>query len=121
MALVLVADDEYAIVEIVLEALEMWGHECISASNGRDAIERATERRPELIIMDIMMPIMDGREALGELRRSAELAAIPVILMSAAPRRAIFNGSVPEDIAFLQKPFDLRTLERTVKEKLGTP
>src|SRR5690606_17265254 len=89
MARVLVVDDEYAIVETIVDVLEGEGYESSSASNGREAIERARETRPDLIIMDSMMPVMDGSEAYREMSRDPELASIPVVLMSAAPASTV--------------------------------
>ena len=117
MARVLVVDDEYAIVETIVDVLEGEGYECSSASNGREAIERARETRPDLIIMDNMMPVMDGSEAYREMSRDPELASIPVVLMSAAPASTV-TAPIGTEVTFLRKPFELKVFLKTVADKL---
>ena len=63
--------------------LEKGGFQVISASNGREAIELARTHRPDLILMDIQMPVMDGYEATVQLKADAELRAVPVVALTA--------------------------------------
>jgi CheY-like chemotaxis protein len=115
---ILIVDDEYAIVETLVDLLEEAGHTCVSAANGRDGVELAKEKHPDLIVMDVMMPVMDGREALQVMSHDPELSKIPVILMSAAPRSVALPEELDEHVAYLKKPFDLHEFLRTIAEKL---
>ncbi len=99
---VLVVDDEAYIVEFLCLLLEEEGYRVLRASDGRQAWELALQARPDLVISDIMMPGMTGLQLLDRLRGSTDLAATPVILMSAVSRTP---GS--EGVLFVPKPFDI--------------
>ena len=90
--------------------LEDAGHAVVTASNGAEALEVLARERAEVVLMDIMMPVLDGREAFLRIRAHPELGHIPVVLMSAAdpPRLdAALAG-------FLSKPFRLVELLEAV-------
>ncbi|MBN9392705.1 MAG: response regulator [Chloroflexi bacterium] len=107
--LVLVVDDEESLCELLAEVLS-GDYEVIKAFNGKAALELARERKPDIIISDVMMPHMSGVEMLRALRDDAETEKIPVILLSAAPPRS----KVVEASAFLTKPFEIEVLEKVV-------
>ena len=109
--LVLVVDDEESLCELLAEVLS-GEYEIIKAFNGKTAFELASQRKPDIIISDVMMPHMSGVELLKALRENSETAHIPVILLSAAPPRAKVN----EASAFLTKPFEIEVLEKIVAE-----
>lgn len=101
---ILVVDDEAAIRNLLDDLLGDEGYEVCTASNGRAALELVQRERPDLILMDVMMPELDGQETLRRLRAVPELAVVPVILMSAA---ASITPDSADDIAFISKPFNL--------------
>ncbi|HEX5419810.1 MAG TPA: response regulator [Gammaproteobacteria bacterium] len=104
MKTILVVDDEFGIVDVLLAALEDEGYRVLTASNGRRAMERLAENVPDLIIMDFMMPLLDGAEAGKAIRGDPATASIPIIMMSALPEPAVrkrFDGYQ----IFLRKPF----------------
>jgi CheY-like chemotaxis protein len=103
MALILLVDDESTIVETLAEVLRWNGHEVATASNGQLALAAMRQRRPTLVMLDYMMPVLDGLQTLTAMRGEPALAAIPVILMSAASETTI-PPTVKWD-AFLRKPF----------------
>lgn len=105
MKRILVVDDEASIAETLSIVFEDEGFRCAIASNGADALAEARRDRPDLVVLDLMMPVMDGRATLQALRADPALREVPVVVMSAAP--ALFDGlaAVPE--AFLEKPFDI--------------
>lgn len=107
--LVLVVDDEESLCELLAEVLA-GDYEVVKAFNGKAALEIARERKPDIIISDVMMPHMSGVELLQALRENSETEHIPVILLSAAPPRA----KVSEASAFLAKPFEIEVLEKVV-------
>jgi len=110
---VLVVDDEFSIVESLREILLWEGYEVDTAPNGRLALEAVARSRPSLILLDVMMPVMDGPTMLRALRANADTADIPVVLMSAAPLR-----STPDALGYqaaLRKPFEALALLKTIR------
>lgn len=114
MPRVLIAEDEGALLTNLVSFVRGLGHECEGALDGRQALEKARELRPSLIVTDYMMPRMNGIELIRELRHDPKLADVPVVLVSAASPRGH-----EEAWRFIRKPFDLDVLERTVKEGLA--
>ena len=80
---ILIVDDEPDIVEFLQYNLEKSGFDTVSALNGKDAIKIAIEQVPDLILLDIMMPVMDGFEFLTNLRLRADAADVPVLVLTA--------------------------------------
>ena len=106
---VLVVDDDPAIREFVGQALEEEGYEVRLAINGQDALATLLEWQANLIVLDLMMPTMDGWTFRDRQREMANLADIPVIVMSAA-RNLVGHTERLAPSAILPKPFDLDTL-----------
>jgi DNA-binding response OmpR family regulator len=104
---VLVVDDELAITETLTVALEMAGYQTVSAGNGRDGLEQFDKTSPQLVITDIMMPYLDGRELVRLIRQKPAGRDIPIILMSAAHDLGA-DRRIGHDL-FLPKPFNLDT------------
>jgi CheY-like chemotaxis protein len=104
---ILIVDDEMTIRELLTDLLTDEGYAVSSAPNGVRALELLTRDMPDLVIMDVMMPEMDGREVLRRMKASPALCQIPVIIMSAA-----VSVDRPDSTAqaFLAKPFDLHEL-----------
>lgn len=100
-ALVLVADDEPAVNSYLTQLLEAQSLEVVQAFDGESAVKKAGAYQPDLIIMDIMMPGMDGRTAIALLRRDPRTAGIPVMVVSALPDLSDMGGD-----AALKKPVD---------------
>lgn len=115
-AKILVVDDEAAIRGLLIELLGDEGYTVISASNGRMALDLAQRQRPDLIVMDVMMPELDGPETVKRLRSDAGTAAIPVVLMSAAQH---ISPDSADAIAFVSKPFNIDHLLAVVARMLG--
>lgn len=108
MKAILIVDDEFGIVDSLAEVLGEEGFSVRTASNGKDALRRIGEQRPDLILMDYMMPVMDGAETLQTIRSDPALRDIPVLLMSSVPRANLPAQCVPS--GFLRKPFDVDAL-----------
>lgn len=111
MTSILVVDDEVTIRELLVDLLAGEGYMVASANNGFQALASLRESPPDLVLMDIMMPELDGREVLRQMRDEADLKHIPVIVMSAAFAKDQ-DGSLAT--AFMAKPFDLNALLRTI-------
>ncbi len=109
---VLVADDEPAITELVAFALEMEGFLVIQAPDGPEALRLVKEEHPDLAMVDVMMPGLDGREVCRRIKEDPETADIPVLLFSAAPNPDLSRARAD---GFMPKPFDVNNLVDTVK------
>lgn len=113
---ILAVDDEKHILRLVQINLEKAGYEVVTASNGREAIERVREQLPNLIVMDVMMPEMDGFEALKTLKSDPETKRIPVIMLTAKAQDAdVFHGWQSGADLYLTKPFNPMELLTFVK------
>jgi CheY-like chemotaxis protein len=122
MRTVLIIDDELGIVEALSALLSDDGYRVFSALNGRQGIERLSEARPDLILVDFMMPVMDGPgviQALHSPEADPTYAHIPVILMSAVPE-AVVRRATNGFTAFLRKPFDAHNLTELITRVLRT-
>ncbi len=115
---VLLVDDEHAIVEALGEILAWDGYAVKTAANGRAALQVLRDGPVDVILLDMMMPALDGLQAAAAIRGDAALRHIAIVLMSAAP---IPRRERPDWDASLQKPFDLETLRRTLTRVLSTP
>lgn len=116
MATILVVDDERSIVETLEELLTWDGHTVLTAENGERALLVLDEQRPDMLLMDFMMPVKDGLQVLAEVRRRPELADLPVILMTAAPMSIPPSG--PRFDRLLVKPFTVERLREALKAVL---
>jgi CheY-like chemotaxis protein len=103
---ILVVDDEFGIGELLEALLQDDGHRVLTAMNGRHALERMAEAKPDLVISDLMMPVMDGASLLRAMRATADLQDVPFLLMCALPEASIADVATGYD-AFLRKPFKL--------------
>ncbi|MFH1778311.1 MAG: response regulator [Candidatus Omnitrophota bacterium] len=104
---ILVVDDEPHVVRVVENRLKANGYEVITADNGLDGLARAKKEKPDLIILDIMMPKMDGQEVLKNLRQNKDTEAIPVIMLTAKTEgedivKSLIDGGAVE---YIVKPF----------------
>jgi CheY-like chemotaxis protein len=116
MSVVLVVDDEPIIRDVVRDVLIDEGYDVVIASDGLESIALLEEVRPDVVVMDVMMPGLDGRQAYLAIRARPELAHVPIIMMSAAiPKDALDDGVT----AYLPKPFDLEELIAVVKRALS--
>ena len=112
---VLVVDDDEDLIEIIQTHLEEKGFAVIGALGGREGLARAIEEKPDLIILDIAMPEMDGFEMLEELRRMPPLEKTPVMMLTAQGKsQNIFEATRLHAVDFLIKPFTREELIRAV-------
>ena len=113
---ILAVDDEKHILRLVQINLEKAGYEVVTGSNGREALEKVRSEKPELIVMDVMMPEMDGFEALKQLKAAPETSDIPVIMLTAKAQDAdVFHGWQSGADLYLTKPFNPMELLTFVK------
>jgi DNA-binding response OmpR family regulator len=118
--LVLVADDDADILALVQFRLERAGYAVVSASDGQAALELALEHQPDLAVLDVMMPRLDGYEVIRELREHEATRGMPVILLTAR----VQDSDVQRCIAagaddYVPKPFSPQELGARVQAALG--
>ncbi|MBI5199274.1 MAG: response regulator [Nitrospirae bacterium] len=117
---ILMADDDVVILKVGKFNLEKAGYEVITAVNGEDAVETARREGPDLIILDVMMPVMDGYTALLNLRGYEETKDIPVIILTAQEGGVYKQISVDMGaVEHLNKPFNPNDLVEKVATLLG--
>jgi two-component system alkaline phosphatase synthesis response regulator PhoP/two-component system response regulator VicR len=108
---ILVVDDERHIVRLVQVNLEKVGYQVITAYDGVEALEQVGKEKPDMVILDVMMPRMDGFEVLKKLQADAKTRDIPVIMLTAKAQDAdIFRGWSSGVSSYLTKPFNPREL-----------
>ena len=113
---VLVCDDERHIVRLIQVNLEREGYKVVTAYDGKEGLEKVRTEKPDLMVLDVMMPYMDGFEVLKALRRDADTAELPVIMLTAkAQDRDVFEGYTYGADMYLTKPFNPRELISFVK------
>ena len=118
---ILAVDDEKHIVRLVQITLEKEGYELITASNGREALEKVAVEKPDLVVMDVMMPEMDGLEALAKMKNDPATAGIPVIMLTAKAQDSdVFRGWQSGADLYLTKPFNPSELVTFVKRIFNT-
>ena len=117
---ILVVDDEIYIVHILDFSLGMEGYEVITALDGEQALEKMRTEKPDLIVLDIMMPKLDGYEVCKTIKGNPETAHIPVILLSANGRNV--DQKLGFDVGaddYITKPFSPRKLVERINQLLG--
>jgi DNA-binding response OmpR family regulator len=118
-ALVLVVDDEPDILNLIKVRLEQAGYEVVTAFDGERALEQVRNLKPNLVVLDVRVPVIDGREVTRRIRADAETAEIPVLLVSASVHEAqIQEGLDAGADDYLRKPFAAETLRERVNALL---
>jgi len=117
---ILVVDDEVYILHILDFSLGAEGFDVVTANNGETAIAKAKQERPNLIVLDIMMPVLDGYETLKRLKADPDTKEIPVILLTAKGRdvdkRLGFEVGATD---YIVKPFSPSRLIERIEEIIG--
>lgn len=112
---ILLVDDEQDNLYTCGYLLEAMGHQVVTAENGQEAIEKAREVHPDLILMDVMMPVMDGYQATETLKKDEETRAIPIIMLTAKrTTEDIVHGLDIGADDYIPKPFEQAELEARV-------
>jgi two-component system alkaline phosphatase synthesis response regulator PhoP len=125
-AKILIIDDQPSEVKMVKMALEQANYEVIYAYNGKSGIEKATQEKPDLIVLDIMMPEKDGFIACGELKEGSETSTIPIIVLTSIESSSLIfpdaesAADSPHADEYIDKPVDpnflLKRVERLLKK-----
>lgn len=116
---ILVVDDEDELVKAVQVRLEYVGYEVLTASDGQTGLELAKKEKPDLIVLDLMLPKMDGYKVCALLKADTRYKKIPVILFSARVQdKDVQMGKEVGADAYITKPFDHQVLTAKIKELL---
>lgn len=116
---ILVADDNQQIRMLVSAALRILGHELLMAVDGEEALRIATEEQPDLMLLDVQMPQLDGFEVLSFLRKKPETADIKVVMLTTAAQTADKKrGAELGAIDYVVKPFEPKVLRGVVERAL---
>lgn len=117
MAKILIAEDERDIRELIVFSLTFAGFEVVPAIDGQDALEKALEVKPDLIMMDVRMPRMTGYEACAKMKTIDEIKDIPVVILSAKGQESeIQTGLSAGAYEYILKPFAPDELIQRVKD-----
>lgn len=123
MPTVLVVDDMAVFREPIAAALRHYGYETLSAADGREALDQTRAHRPDLILLDVAMPVMDGLAFLEKLRADADIAKTPVILLTAVTERdyVLKARALGASSYLLKSQFSLTELLERVTRLAGPP
>jgi two-component system alkaline phosphatase synthesis response regulator PhoP len=116
---ILLVDDEENIRKLVHYNLILDGYDVIMAVNGKEGLEKAIQEKPDLILLDIMMPEMDGLEVCSRLKKNPETRDIPIFMLSAKGQMQDLEDAY--DVGadnYITKPFDVDKLSETIQFKL---
>lgn len=120
---ILVVDDERHIVRLVQVNLERAGYQVIAAFDGKEALKKIGSEKPDLVVLDVMMPYMDGFQVLKQMKAEAATKDIPVIMLTAKAQDAdVFRGWASGVDMYLTKPFnplELMTFVKRIFEAAG--
>lgn len=116
---ILIVEDEVSIVELLTLVLAREGYEVHVCQSGRDAISKMKEVHPHLIILDVMLPGLDGSAIIKIMEQDEELSSIPVLVTSALLESEKLFQPYPQVKGFCSKPFVLKDLVIKVKQFIG--
>ncbi|MCX5726370.1 MAG: response regulator [Candidatus Saganbacteria bacterium] len=117
---ILIVDDDPAVLELLKFAVESEKYSAVLAKDGKEALELTREERPDLILLDIMLPYIDGYNVLESLRKDKNLKILPIIVVSAKIREVDINFGLQLGANYyMTKPLDLDLLIERIKELLS--
>ena len=119
---ILLVDDEEVIIKTVGTRLEMEGYEVLVAVDGDEALEKANAERPDLIILDLMLPKKNGHQVCALLKRESSARKIPVVICTARASQKDEQASYECGAdAYIRKPFQTRELLDTIRRLIARP
>ncbi len=116
---ILVVDDDPDLLKMLKVRIEAEGFEFMSAKDGQEMLDLLKVKKPDVILLDILLPKVDGYTALREMKKEDEYRDIPVIILSAKEKKKVGDLFALEDVAFfVEKPFETRDLLQKVRSLL---
>src|SRR4051812_45768779 len=119
--LVLVVEDDPDIRQAIAELLEDEGYDCILAEDGVHALEALGRRMPSLLLVDLLMPVMNGVELIARVRAEARWSHLPIVVMTAAGERIIGVELESLNVPVLRKPLDIANIAELVAATMREP
>ncbi len=113
---ILIVDDEKEMCETVSQVLTPRGYHVLMAHTGRDALALAKQHKPDLIILDLMLPDTDGWRVCQQLKKEESLKSVPVIMLSGLVDDKPEKGPLELGDAYLSKPFEMRALLEKIRD-----
>ena len=114
--LILIADDEVNLLLLLKDNLEEYGFDVVTAADGAEAYEKATQEKPDIIVLDVEMPRLNGLQVCEKIRRLPEFAAVPIMILSAyAQAEDIKKGLALGANQYMTKPFRVKELVETIR------
>ena len=121
MSTILIIEDNPKNMKLVRDILRYGGHQTLEAATGREGVRLAEEHRPDLVLLDIQLPDIDGINVLREIRKNATLDAVPVLAVSASVMPADQHKIIASGFdAYVTKPINLNQFQDTVKRFLAS-
>jgi CheY-like chemotaxis protein len=119
MSKILVVDDNSMNLRLTSETLELAGHVILVATNGKEAIEIAARELPDLILMDLRMPVMDGNDAMKHIKADLRMRQIPVVALTASAMKGQREKLLADGFdGYIDKPIDVYTFSDTISAYL---
>ena len=119
---ILVVEDEVDLASLVEVNLDLAGYRVILAHDGAEGLTAARRERPDLILLDVMMPVLDGWQVLRALKEEDETRDIPVVMLTAlSEERDLIRGHLQGAIRYVTKPFEMKALLTAVSDGIGEP
>jgi DNA-binding response OmpR family regulator len=113
---VLVVDDDPSVRKLLNQTLEMEGYEVSTAADGEEALEELPAAQPDVVVLDVMMPKLNGLDVLDRIRRNPETSTLPVILLTAkSSKEDVWEGWQRGVDYYMTKPFDVEELLRFIE------
>jgi DNA-binding response OmpR family regulator len=120
MTKILVVEDDQDIRALLVDSLLDLGYDVVEAADGGAGFQRAVAEPPDIILLDVMMPVMDGFEVLGKLKSNPTTSSVPVIMVSARGQELDINTAMRTGAwGYLVKPWDFADLETVVRGAAG--
>lgn len=119
--MIMVVDDEEALRELLKAIMEEEGYEVVTAEDGNDCLQKLKTARPELILLDMMMPGMSGREVCERIRKDPKIKDLKIAFLTVARFSEAGKGTLKEMkvLDYITKPFDNKDLIKKVKKMIG--
>lgn len=118
---ILIIEDEVELVEMIKMRLEASGYDVISAYDGEDGLDKARKQGPDLILLDLMLPKMDGYQVCSALKKDKNYSSIPIIMLTARAQKSEMKlGMDLGANAYITKPFEPPMLMASIKELIGS-
>jgi DNA-binding response OmpR family regulator/DNA-binding CsgD family transcriptional regulator len=119
---ILVVEDEVDLANLVQVNLDLAGYAVTVARDGAEGLAAIRRERPDLVLLDVMMPVLDGWQVLRAIEEDAALRGLPVIMLTAlSEERDIIRGHLQGAVRYVTKPFEMQVLLRTVEEGIAEP